>query len=149
MSDRKTNFCVNLPLKLFRVTVTNDDRGSLKSFYIHYLVSTWTTCWRNLNQIVWFEMYKILISSKKSEFFKTIFDKTLTPFCIFSAWNNCLMVTLKDCLKIKFSDYLSVVVWFVLIPMTVIGIINTKTFNFASLIYNLCEGVCGCWDVCA
>lgn len=59
------------------------------------------------------------------------------------------MVTLKDCLKIKFSDYLSVVVWFVLIPMTVIGIINTKTFNFASLIYNLCEGVCGCWDVCA
>ena len=30
------------------------------SLSIHYLVSIWTTCWWNLNEIVWFELYKIL-----------------------------------------------------------------------------------------
>ena len=28
------------------------------SLAIHYLISIWTTCWWNLNKIVWFELYK-------------------------------------------------------------------------------------------
>ena len=30
------------------------------SLSIHYLISIWTTCWWNLNRIVWYERYKIL-----------------------------------------------------------------------------------------
>ena len=29
-------------------------------------IRIWTACWRNSNQIVWFEMYKILIFSTKN-----------------------------------------------------------------------------------
>ena len=36
----------------------------------HYLIRIWTTCWWNLNQIVWPKMYKILIFWQKIEFLK-------------------------------------------------------------------------------
>ena len=32
----------------------------VKSLSIHYLISIWTTCWWNLNEIVWSKIYKIL-----------------------------------------------------------------------------------------
>ena len=44
--DSKIIFAVNLPMKIFRIIVTNAHAGSL---YIHYLIRTWTTYWRNLN----------------------------------------------------------------------------------------------------
>ena len=31
-----------------------------QSFSIHYLIGVWTTCWWNLNQVVWSKLYKIL-----------------------------------------------------------------------------------------
>ena len=45
---------------------------------INYLILIWTTCWRNLNQIIRSEMYKI---RQKQMSLETIFDKALTPFC--------------------------------------------------------------------
>ena len=45
------------------------------------------SCWRNLNQIVWYEMKrKIELLDKKPSSFKTIFDKALTPFCEKFLW---------------------------------------------------------------
>ena len=48
------------------------------SLSIYYLISIWTTCWQNLNKIVWSVPYKILCFLTKK--WLTIFDKKLTPF---------------------------------------------------------------------
>ena len=42
--------------------------------FIHILIRTWITCWRNKNQIVWSEMYESLSSLTKKK-------KGFTPFC--------------------------------------------------------------------
>ena len=45
--------------RAFYVTIADAEIGSLKS--LHTLFdSVWTTCWWNLNKIVWSEIYKIL-----------------------------------------------------------------------------------------
>ena len=67
----------NLPLKLFRPSVANADTEI--NFSMHYLIRSWTLCWRNLNQIVLFEMYKILSFFEKSQFFKLILFKIVDP----------------------------------------------------------------------
>ena len=77
MTDRKINFAANLPLKLFRATVSNPDTGSLKSLhtlfdmYLDHMLASFET-------IVWSKLYKILRVFVKQ---KPIFDKDLTPFC--------------------------------------------------------------------
>ena len=48
------------------------------SFSIHYLPSIWTTCWWNLNKIVWSELYKIWSFFAKK--WLTSFDKVLKSF---------------------------------------------------------------------
>ena len=55
------------------------------SRFIHYLISIWTTCWWNLNKIVWTELYKILIFLTKKKWL-TIFYKVLTPFWKMFLW---------------------------------------------------------------
>ena len=55
----KSIFTVNLPLKLFPATVVNADIGSLKSLHTLF-TSIWTTCWWNLNKIVYFKLREIL-----------------------------------------------------------------------------------------
>ena len=69
----KSIFAVNLPFNLFPYTVANGDT----IWYVYTL----TTCWQNLNQIVWFKMYKSWSFVANTKFFKTIFDKALTSFC--------------------------------------------------------------------
>ena len=67
----KPIFTVNFPLKLYRATVANADTGNLQSLRTFILVRIWTTCWRNLNQIVSFEMFKIWgFLTKTRVFFK-------------------------------------------------------------------------------
>ena len=52
-------FAENLPLQLLRATGANADTESLKSIHTSsYLLRTWTTCQRNLNQTVLSEMFK-------------------------------------------------------------------------------------------
>ena len=63
---------LKMPLKLFHATVANVDTGSLKSLH---LIRIWTTCWRNLNQIVWSEMYKILRFLTKNRILKPFLSK--------------------------------------------------------------------------
>ena len=51
----KTDFPIGhcmLPLLMLTLKVL--------SFFIHYLIKFWTTCWWNLKTIVWFKLYKIL-----------------------------------------------------------------------------------------
>ena len=81
MSDRKINFTVNLPLKLSRATVANADTGSLKFLhilfdtYLHHMLAKFDA--NHMAQNVQnFEFF-----FDKNRIFKTIFDKTLTPFC--------------------------------------------------------------------
>ena len=74
----KSIFAVNLPLKLFRATVANDEIGSLKS-----LSTFLTKCLYHM--LVKFEQNRmaqatILSFLTKSRGFKTIFDKALMPF---------------------------------------------------------------------
>ena len=64
----------------------------------------WTTCWRNMNQIVLSEMYGILCFwQKKTEYLKTIFDKDwrhlVRRFC---------SRTIVQCWTINFQTTLSV-----------------------------------------
>ena len=70
MPDRKSVFTVNLPLKLFRPTVTNIDTGSQK--FIHTLFDTYT-----LDHIlVKFEPKRMVQNVQNFE----IFDGFLKPF---------------------------------------------------------------------
>ena len=80
MPDRKINFCINLPLKLFRATVANADLGILKS-----LQTILKTCLYHV--LVKFEQNRTVQTTrnfelfvKKTGFFISIFDKELTPF---------------------------------------------------------------------
>ena len=76
----KPLFAVNLPLKLFRATVDNADTKSLES--LHTLFDMYLD-----HMLVKFEQNPMVRNIKKCElydkktgFFKTIFDKALTPF---------------------------------------------------------------------
>ena len=62
------------------------------SLSINYLLRVWTICWQNLNQIVWFKMYKLLIFSI---FLKLFFTKhwRLSPRRSYG-WNNCWLETI-------------------------------------------------------
>ena len=68
MPNQKINFAANLLLKLVRAAVANADTGSLKSIHTLFEIYIWTTCWQNLNQVIWFEMYKIasFLTKKKT-----------------------------------------------------------------------------------
>ena len=76
--DRKINFCSNLLLKLFPATVANADIGSLKSLHTflkmlyHILMKFEPNC--NIPNYT-----KVLSFLIKNRFFKTIFDKAMTP----------------------------------------------------------------------
>ena len=73
-------FAVNSPQILFRATVANAVTGSLKS--LHTLLDTYLD-----NMLSKFEPNRMTQNVTKlsfwtrKEFFKTIFDKALTPFC--------------------------------------------------------------------
>ena len=86
----KSIFAVNLPLKLFPATVANADIGSLS---IHYLISIWTTCWWNLNIIVWSKLHEFLTFWWKKSFLKPVLTKRWRHFGRrFCDWNNCLLL---------------------------------------------------------
>ena len=79
----KSIFTVNLPLKLFRATVANADTLSVKHLrtlfelfdtYLDHVLA------RNLNQIVWSEMYKILSFFSKTSFLKSFLTKRRRHF---------------------------------------------------------------------
>ena len=53
------------------------------SLSIHYLISILTTCWWNLNKIVWIEPYEICAFSQKVV---NNFDKVLTTFWQMFLW---------------------------------------------------------------
>ena len=73
---RKAIFAVKLPLEFFRATVANAKTGSLKS--LHTLFETYlVTCWWNLNQFVWFEMYKFVSFLTKNGVFKNHFGQSV------------------------------------------------------------------------
>ena len=90
----KSFFAVHLPLKLFSATVANAFTGSLKSFHtlfdmrLDYMLAKFKPN-HMVQNVENFELF-----DKKHEFFKTIFDKTLTPFCKTFLY-----------LKLLFSDY--------------------------------------------
>ena len=76
----KLIYAVNLPLKLFPATVANADIGSLKS--LHTLFGMYLD-----HMLVKFEQNRMVQTTQnfelfdgKNTFFKTIFDKALTPF---------------------------------------------------------------------
>ena len=92
MSDRKIKFAVNLPLKLFSATDANANIGSLKSLHtflrkcLYYMLVKFEQTrmvQTKLNLMSFFDKKKK--KKKKNVFFKTIFDKALTPF-----WKTCL-----------------------------------------------------------
>ena len=62
MSDRKINFAVNLPLKLFRATVVNADTESLKS--LHTFFDTYFD-----HMLAKFEPFRIIQNVQNFEFF--------------------------------------------------------------------------------
>ena len=80
MPDLKSIFAVNLPLKHFRAGVVSLDTGSLQS--LHTLFET------NLNHmLVKFEPNRMgqkctNFFLTKTEFFKSVFEKALTPSCM-------------------------------------------------------------------
>ena len=77
MHGQKINFCSIFEIKLFRITVANSDPGSLKS--LHTLFDTHLD-----HMLEEFEPNCVVQNVQnfeyKTEFFKTIFDKALTPF---------------------------------------------------------------------
>ena len=81
MPDLKTNFAVNLSLKLIRTTVANADTGNLKSLctlfdtYLDRMLAKFEP-----NRMVQ-NVQNSRFRTKKPNFFKTNFDKQLTPFC--------------------------------------------------------------------
>ena len=54
-------YCKNWFLKqAFYVTITDWNIASLKSLNTLFdKINIWTTCWQNLNEIVWYEIFKI------------------------------------------------------------------------------------------
>ena len=73
-------FAVNLPLKLFPSTVANTDTGSLKS--LHTFLKMFITHASEFEQNRTVQTIgDVELFDKKTVFFKTIFDKALTPFC--------------------------------------------------------------------
>ena len=73
-------FTVNFPLKLFRAVVTNADT---ESQFLHTLFDTYLD-----HRLTNFEPYRMVrkvnnvqLFDKKTEIFKAIYDKVLTPFC--------------------------------------------------------------------
>ena len=87
----KPIFVVNLPLKLSRATIANDDTGSLKS--LHTLFDTHLD-----HMLAKFEPNRLVRNVQnfdlfdKNQVFKTIFDKTLTPFCKTFLWLKQLLL---------------------------------------------------------
>ena len=79
MPDLKTNFAVNLPLKLCRATIANAATRIVKSlctlFHADHILAKFEPS-RVVQNVQNFEVWE-----KKTKFFKTIFDKELTPFC--------------------------------------------------------------------
>ena len=68
-------YCKNwFSYRAFYVTITDHDIESL-TFSTHYLISIWTTCWWNLNKIVWYEWL-------------AIFEKAFTPFWKTFLWHK-------------------------------------------------------------
>ena len=61
------------------------------ALFIHYLISIWTTCWWNLNEIVWSKVYKILsfLTINGSPFLTKHWYQFGKRFC---DWYNCLML---------------------------------------------------------
>ena len=82
MPDLIIIFCSKLPLNFSVLPLQMLTLKFLQA--LHTLFDTYFDhiYWRNLNQIVWFQMYKIMNLWAKSRVFKTIFDEKLTPFCL-------------------------------------------------------------------
>ena len=94
----KSSFPINLPLNssvLPLQTLTME----VSSLFIHYLIRIWTTCWWNLNNILWSEIYEILSILVKIWGFDTIFDWALMPF-----WKTFLYLKQLVNAKICFED---------------------------------------------
>ena len=70
MPDRKVNFGVDLPLKLFRATVANADIGSLKSLHTFL-----TKCLYHM--LVKFEQNRMVQTTRNFELFDIFFYQTL------------------------------------------------------------------------
>ena len=83
MSDRKTNFAVTLPLKLFRATVANSDTGSLKSphtlfdTYLYHMLAKFEPNGRvrNVQNLELYEKPKQNKTKNKNEFIKPFLTK--------------------------------------------------------------------------
>ena len=61
------------------------------SLSVHYLISIWTTCWWNLNKIVWSKLYRILSFLTKNG--SPFLTKRWMPFGKhFCDGYNCLML---------------------------------------------------------
>ena len=73
VSQKAQFFAVHLPLKLFAASLSLLMLTlEVKSLSIYYLISIWTTCWWNLNKIIWAKLHEILISWQKTGLFKPI-----------------------------------------------------------------------------
>ena len=82
-------------------TIADADIGSLKFFHT-FLDSICTTCWCNLNKVVWSKLHKILSFLTESG---SILTKRWHYFGrLFCSWNNCLMLKIID-LKITIFHY--------------------------------------------
>ena len=81
MPDRKINFAVNLPLRLFRATVANaytvslDSLRTLFATYLNHMLAKLEVN-RRVRNVRNFEFF----DKTKNEFFKTTFGKSLTLF---------------------------------------------------------------------
>ena len=101
MSDWKTNFCNKFWVKTFRVTVANTKIGSLKSLLTLFDMC-WTTCWWNLNKIVWSEI------GQNFEFFnRKSFDATLEDVSIAETIVECKTIDLKTTIFQRSKYYVS------------------------------------------
>ena len=66
------------------------------SLSIHYLISIRTTCWWNLNKIVWFKLYKIMsfLTKMVNHFWQSV-DAILKDVSVTETIVWCLTINLK------------------------------------------------------